>query len=44
MHLMSTKKFDKKRLDTFLDDMPKNMKLLVEHISSDNFENFLKIF
>lgn len=32
MHLVSTKKFDEKRLDEILSQMPKNMKLLIETV------------
>ena len=44
MHLVSTKDFDKDRLIEFSEALPENMKLLIEHIPSDNFESFLKVF
>lgn len=41
---MSSKEFDKEKLLTVLDEMPSNMKFLIEHISSDDFEKFLNVF
>lgn len=41
---MSSKPFDKNKLIKILDELPDNMKFLIEHTSSDNFENFLKVF
>ena len=44
MHLVSSKAFDKKRLDGIISLMPKNMKLVIEHVANDNFDNFIKVF
>lgn len=44
MHLVSDKKFDEKRLNEILNDMPEHQKLLIETVQYDDFEKYLARF